>query len=62
MATIIKFIGNAVDGIGGLKGTLLFIYSIISKIYEKNLVSGISKLASNFRSKSSLDAERQALI
>ena len=61
-ADIIKFIGNAVEGVGGLKGTLLFIYSIISKIYEKNLASGISKLASNFRSKSSLDAERQALI
>lgn len=48
-ANFLKVIDDAVSGLGGMKGVLLLIGSIATKIFNEDLTKGIAKLTSGFQ-------------
>ena len=49
LAKFVNVIGDAVDGLGGMKGVLLLIGSIITKMFSQDLSNGIAKMTSGFQ-------------
>ena len=48
-AGFLNIIDDAVDGLGGMKGALLLLGSLITKIFNQDLTNGIAKLTSGFQ-------------
>ena len=47
--TVIRGISDIIEGLGGLKGVLLLIGSIIAKVYAKEVPTMLSNIVSNFQ-------------